>query len=90
MKASAGSVNVPVVCAGQLVNPGDVVVADDDGVVVVPRDRAAGVLAAGQERQANEDEKRTRLAAGELGVDMYALRGLLEGLGVTYLDRPPL
>jgi 4-hydroxy-4-methyl-2-oxoglutarate aldolase len=89
VKASAGSVNVPVVCAGQLFNPGDVVVADDDGVVVVPRDRAAAVLAAGQQRQANEDEKRTRLSAGELSVDMYALRAVLEGLGVTYIDGPP-
>jgi 4-hydroxy-4-methyl-2-oxoglutarate aldolase len=58
-------------------------------VVVVPRDRAATVLASGQQRQANEHEKRARLGAGELGVDMYALRGVLEGLGVVYLDGPP-
>jgi 4-hydroxy-4-methyl-2-oxoglutarate aldolase len=89
VKASAGSVNVPVVCAGRVINPGDVVVADDDGVVVVPRERAATVLEAGRARQASEDEKRARLAAGELSVDMYGLRDVLHGLGVTYLDGPP-
>jgi 4-hydroxy-4-methyl-2-oxoglutarate aldolase len=82
-------VNVPVVCAGQLVHPGDAVVADDDGVVVVPRDRSARVLEAARERAASEDAKRARLAAGELGVDMYGLRRLLASLDVTYLDRPP-
>jgi 4-hydroxy-4-methyl-2-oxoglutarate aldolase len=89
VKASVGSVNVPVVCAGQVINPGDVVVADDDGVVVVPRERAATVLGAGRARQASEDEKRARLAAGELSVDMYGLRDVLHDLGVTYLDGPP-
>jgi len=89
VKATIGSVNVPVVCAGQVINPGDVVVADDDGVVVVPRERAATVLEAGRARQASEDEKRARLAAGELSVDMYGLRDVLHDLGVTYLDGPP-
>jgi 4-hydroxy-4-methyl-2-oxoglutarate aldolase len=89
VKASAGSVNVPVVCAGQPVHPGDAVVADDDGVVVVPRHRAAEVLDAARARDAGEAGKRGRLAAGELGVDMYGLRDLLAGLGVTYLDGPP-
>jgi 4-hydroxy-4-methyl-2-oxoglutarate aldolase len=86
VKATAGSVNVPVVCGGRVVCPGDAVVADDDGVVVVPRDRAAEVLRAGRARAAGEDAKRLRLAAGELGVDMYGLRPLLKELGVTYVD----
>jgi 4-hydroxy-4-methyl-2-oxoglutarate aldolase len=86
VKASPGSVNVPVVCGGQLVHPGDAIVADDDGVVVVPRGRCAAVLEAGRARAASEDAKRARLAAGELGVDMYGLRTLLKELGVTYVD----
>jgi 4-hydroxy-4-methyl-2-oxoglutarate aldolase len=89
VKASPGSVNVPVVCGGQLVRPGDAIVADDDGAVVVPRDRAAAVLAAARTRATDEDTKRARLAAGELGVDMYGLRSLLKELGVTYVDGPP-
>jgi len=90
VKASPGSVNVPVVCAGVAVRPGDAVVADDDGVVVVPRERVAAVLVAGRTREANEADKRRRLAAGELGVDMYGLRPLLARLDVTYEggDRP--
>ena len=78
------SVNVPVVCGDQLVSPGDVVIADDDGIVCVRRERAAEVLAAAQARVANEADKRARLASGELGVDMYNLRPLLEELGVRY------
>jgi len=89
VKASPGSVNVPVVCGGQIVHPGDAVVADDDGVVVVPRSRCAEVLEAGRARAANEDAKRAKLAAGELGVDMYGLRATLADLGVTYLDGGP-
>jgi len=86
VKASPGSVNVPVVCGGQPVDPGDAIVADDDGVVAVRRDRCPDVLAAAQARAANEDAKRAKLAAGELGVDMYGLRALLKELGVTYVD----
>ncbi|AZO80706.1 MULTISPECIES: 4-carboxy-4-hydroxy-2-oxoadipate aldolase/oxaloacetate decarboxylase [unclassified Bosea (in: a-proteobacteria)] len=86
VKATLGSVNVPVVCAGALVHPGDVIVADDDGVVVVPRRDAEAVAAAGRKREANEDEKRRRLAAGELGLDMYAMRDGLAKAGLTYRD----
>ena len=89
VKASPGSVNVPVVCGGQIVHPGDAIMADDDGVVVVPRARCPEVLKAGRERVANEETKRAKLAAGELGVDMYGLRPLLADLGVTYVDGDP-
>jgi len=85
-KLKPGSANVPVVCGGQLVHPGDAIVADDDGVVVVPRGRCVEVLAAGRARMGDEDVKRAKLAAGELGVDMYGLRTLLADLGVTYVD----
>jgi 4-hydroxy-4-methyl-2-oxoglutarate aldolase len=86
VKASPGSVNVSVVCGGQIVHPGDAIVADDDGVVVVPRSRCPEVLGAGRARAANEDAKRAKLAAGELGVDMYGLRAKLADLDVTYVD----
>ncbi len=87
VKATLGSVNVPVVCAGALVNPGDAVVADDDGVVVVPAGRAPAVAEAARKRAANEEDKRRRLAAGELGRDIYDMRPALEKAGLIYVDR---
>jgi len=86
VKSTAGSVNVPVVCAGMTVQPGDVVVADADGVVVVARAQAAEVAAAGRERIAKEEKTRERLRNGELGVDFYGLRDKLKHLGVIYND----
>jgi 4-hydroxy-4-methyl-2-oxoglutarate aldolase len=86
VKSTAGSVNVPVVCAGMTVNPGDVVVADADGVVVVPREQAAAVAKAGRERIDKEAKTRERLRNGELGVDFYGLREKLKQLGVNYVD----
>ena len=88
VKASPGSVNVPIVCGGATVDPGDVVVADDDGVVVVERERTAQVLQAARERLERETEVRARLAAGELGVDFYGFRERLEGMGVRWVDTP--
>ena len=89
VKASPGSVNIPVVAAGQLVNPGDVVIADDDGVLILPIARAAEVAEAATRRLATEESKRSTLAAGTLGLDLYNLRPLLAELGVTYVDRLP-
>ena len=85
VKETLGSVNVPVVCAGALVNPGDVIVADDDGVCIVRREEAAEVLAAARKRMAAEEEKRRRLAAGELGLDIYAMRERLAAKGLKYV-----
>jgi 4-hydroxy-4-methyl-2-oxoglutarate aldolase len=86
VKATLGSVNVPIICAGQLVYPGDIVVADDDGVVIVPRADANTVAKATQQRVANEESKRVRLAAGELGLDIYQMRGTLAEKGLRYVD----
>jgi 4-hydroxy-4-methyl-2-oxoglutarate aldolase len=86
VKASSGSVNVEIVCAGAIVRPGDVIVADADGVVVVQRAHAAAVAALGQKRLEKEAASRAQLKAGALGVDLYGLRAKLKELGVEYLD----
>jgi 4-hydroxy-4-methyl-2-oxoglutarate aldolase len=86
VKNTAGSINVPVVCAGASIRPGDVIVADADGVVVVSREAAADVARLGQERVAKEQQTRERLRNGELGLDFYGLRAKLQELGVRYVD----
>jgi 4-hydroxy-4-methyl-2-oxoglutarate aldolase len=88
VKATLGAVNVPVVCAGINVVPGDAVIADDDGVVVVARKDAPDVVAKGEKRHADEEGKRKRLASGELGLDMYSMREALAKAGLVYLDDP--
>ena len=86
VKGTPGSVNVPIVCAGQVVNPGDVVIADDDGVVVVPRHTADTVLSMAKKREQNEGEKRQQLAAGVPSLDIYDMRPKLRAAGLVYLD----
>jgi len=89
VKASPGSVNIPVICAGAIVNPGDAIVADADGVVVVPREAASEIAAQAEQRRKKEEKTRERLAKGELGVDFYGLRAKLAELGVEYVDELP-
>jgi len=89
VKETLGNVQTPIVCAGASVRPGDVIVADDDGVVVVPRNRAATVLDLGRARLAKEQQTRQRLSAGELGLDIYQMRTRLAERGMTYRDAPP-
>jgi 4-hydroxy-4-methyl-2-oxoglutarate aldolase len=88
VKATVGSVNVPVVCAGLNVKPGDVIVADDDGVVVVDRKKAGEIARLGEEREKKEAGSRARLQKGELGVDIYGMRKALEEKGLKYIDGP--
>ncbi|HEY3656515.1 MAG TPA: 4-carboxy-4-hydroxy-2-oxoadipate aldolase/oxaloacetate decarboxylase [Steroidobacteraceae bacterium] len=85
VKATVGSVNTPIICGGALIHPGDVIVADDDGVVVVPKARAAAVAAAAGAREAKETANRKRLAAGELGLDIYGMRDTLAKAGLRYV-----
>jgi 4-hydroxy-4-methyl-2-oxoglutarate aldolase len=86
VKETPGNVQTPIVCGGVLVHPGDVVIADDDGVVIVPRSEAASVLAASLSRTDNEQSKRERLASGELGLDLYSMRERLADKGLTYVE----
>ena len=88
VKETIANVQVPIVCAGCLVTPGDVIVADDDGVVVVPREKAADVLAKSKAREEKEEKTRARLAAGELGLDIYGFRERLAAKGLKYVDYP--
>jgi 4-hydroxy-4-methyl-2-oxoglutarate aldolase len=88
VKETIANVNTPIVCAGALVHPGDVIVADDDGVVVVPREKAADVLAKSKAREEKEEKTRARLSAGELGLDIYGFRERLAAKGLKYVDYP--
>lgn len=88
VKATLGAVNIPVVCAGTLVTPGDAVIADDDGVVILPRTQAAHVIPIASKRQADEEGKRATLASGVLGLDMYSMREPLAKAGLIYVDTP--
>ena len=90
VKETIGSVNVPIVCAGQIVNPGDVVVADDDGVVVVRQEEAGGVVEKARAREANESAKRALFEKGELGLDIYKMRERLAQKGLTYVKQKDL
>jgi len=86
VKQTPGNVQTPIVCAGAYIRPGDVIVADDDGVVAVPREQAAAVLEAAQKRGASEAARRTQLTSGELGLDIYQMRDKLAGAGLRYVD----
>ena len=86
VKATVGAVNLPIVCGGMQINPGDAILADDDGIVVVPRESVAGVIEASRKREAQENITRARLKAGELGLDIYGMRDKLQKAGLVYID----